>query len=239
MKRALFLALALLSACGAKTPPLTGILGAEDAAAWKELGFSPVFRDEAAASAAGLKLIHWTCEPDKAPNDLFRALDRQPAAWMALGLTSWTETPGALGPTKVAVFPSRKELRLAAYLALIGGAKGVLFSGVERGDDKLIDYPEQWQALASVARELNALAPALAAPWERIEAGSLAAARWRAARPYLVAANPTKSTACLPDALTAADWRPLFEPRRELERPLCLAPRQALVLEGPRWEAGH
>lgn len=135
-------------------------------------------------------------------------------------------------------------LRLRGARAVVGGAAGVVFVLPAPPPGRaLVDYPEEWQALARAGRELLELRPVLeSGPGEEppfaVPAGVLGRAWTRGGRRYVLLVNDGARPAPFePDALVP--WRALFQPRadaREALSPcgaaLCLEPGRALWLEG-------
>lgn len=135
-------------------------------------------------------------------------------------------------------------LRLLVARAAVRGRAGVLFTLPRTTDAReLTDFPEEWQALARVAREAAALRPILEsgvdAPDPFPVPDGVEARAWRFdGRLYVLLVNDSGAGAPLPaDALRP--WRALFEVRadaRELlvpcEDAACLPPGRALWLEG-------
>lgn len=136
------------------------------------------------------------------------------------------------------------RLRLLVSLAEVNGRAGAFFTLPKAAPGReLTDYPEEWQALARVARETDALRPILEsgleapAPFPTPEGVAVRAWRFRG-RLYVLLVNEGPRPA--PLAVEALKpWRALFEARadaRELLVPcgagLCLPGERALWLEG-------
>jgi|CXWL01.1.fsa_nt_gi hypothetical protein len=151
--------------------------------------------------------------------------------------------PGASGGS-LEIMADWETLRFLAARAAARGAAGVFFRlpASPEGRD-LLDYPEEWQALSRVAREMTAMQPLL-------EEGSIVATPFAAAqglearawvyrgRRYGLLVNSSSMDVAF-DADAIAPWRVLFEVRadaRELLVPcgvkFCLPPGRALWLEG-------
>lgn len=135
------------------------------------------------------------------------------------------------------------RLRLCVGQAAVRGRTGVLFKLPGGAGGEASDYPEEWQALARVARETAALRPILRFGVEAdlpfsVPVG-VAARAWRhQGRLYVLLVNATSRPLPIP-ALSLAPWRALFEVRadpRELLAPcgggLCLPADRVLWLEG-------
>ncbi|MCM2304958.1 MAG: hypothetical protein NDJ72_09665 [Elusimicrobia bacterium] len=136
------------------------------------------------------------------------------------------------------------DLRLHVARAAIEGRTGVFFILPKTADAReLTSYPEEWQALARVARETAAIRPVLEAGIETalpFPAPAGAAARaWRyQGRLYVLLVNDGEAALPVsPDDLRP--WRALFEVRadaRDLLSPCpegrCLPAGRVLWLEG-------
>jgi len=66
--------------------------------------------------------------------------------------------------------PTPAEERCMTYLALVHGAKGIIYWAHTASKYYIRDYPEHWTALKSLAGELRDLSPVLLAPASRIKA---------------------------------------------------------------------
>lgn len=169
--------------------------------------------------------------------------------WFLVQAFDWRDWPQR-DPKKPRVgrFPDHAEIRLMSYLAVLHGARGLFFYTMKRGDgSSLLDWPELWQAVARVAREMRAMQPIwsenrrIPLPFEPnpdgVEAGGW---RWRG-RDYIVIANRHPDRLLkVPETLLRRRWRPLFEPRRDARELLhpaqgafYLQPGRVLVFEGP------
>lgn len=172
--------------------------------------------------------------------------------WMVLQAMDWRDFPQR-DPKKPRIgrFPDHFEIRFMSYLAILHGARGLFYFTFRKpGGKTLLDYPEQWQALARVTREIKSLQPIL-------EKGGLSplpfppdpdgveARTWRyRGRDYCVILNRKGGMMQrVPDELLSGSWRPLFEPRRDPRdllkkagRAWYLRPYQVMVFEsGLRW----
>jgi hypothetical protein len=155
-----------------------------------------------------------------------------PSGWTAES----AEAKGAMAP--------RRRLRWLAARAVARGAPGIFFRLPPLPEGReFADFPEEWQALARVARELSLAGPILEdgretpppfAPGPGIEAKC-----WtRAGRRYLLLVNAGPGPVSL-DETRLSGWRALFEARSDARELLtacpggrCLAAEQALWLEG-------
>ncbi len=164
-----------------------------------------------------------------------------------LGLTVVDRAPSGAAMESAAAgekIADWNRLRFLAALAAAEGKTGIFFLlPVPPAGRALVDYPEEWQALARVARELRAVRPILEQGVETLPAVPLPpGVEGRAwdflGRPYLLLVNASDAPVPV-DAAPLARFRALFEVRadaRELLVPcageLCLAPGRVLWLEG-------
>lgn len=253
---------AALAGCGRPSPaPLDapnrfpiGVLGVDDAGRLQELresGFDAVGAQggapgtEAPVVPSEVVLLRWSMGPAQALAQSLeaarRAKPKGSRIWLSIGVWEEGDIPH---------LPPYRELRLRSYLAIVRGVRGLFYhSARRRGRWGLLDFPEEWQVLLRLGRELKALQPvlergeALPSPWT---APGIESRRWRlGGRDYAVLLNDGPARACLPEAPLRA-WRPLFEVRRDLRDVLpsgqgvvCLDPGRVLALEGPwRLELG-
>lgn len=134
-------------------------------------------------------------------------------------------------------------LRLLTARAAVRGRAGVFFTLPKPIEGReAADYPEEWQALARVARETAALRPILESGVEApapFSAAGVEARAWRfRGRLYVLLVNDSGADAAVREE-DFRPWRALFEVRadaRELLAPCsagrCLAAGRALWLEG-------
>lgn len=136
------------------------------------------------------------------------------------------------------------ELRLRVAQAAVEGRAGVYFALPKTPEGReATSYPEEWQALARVAREMAAMRPILEAGVETeppltVPAGGGARA-WRyQGRLYVLLVNGSANALPI-DAESLRPWRALFEVRsdaRDLLVPCaagrCLPAERVIWLEG-------
>lgn len=156
--------------------------------------------------------------------------------WMVLQAMDWRDFP-QVDPKKPRIgrFPNHAEIRFMSYLAIAHGARGLFYFTFEKsGGLTLFDYPEQWQAVVRVVREIKALQPVLekGKPIDlsfEFEEPGLEAKVWRyRGRDYVIVLNRKKDRdALFPKELLDFHWRPLFEVRRD--------PRDLLKKSGDSW----
>jgi len=136
------------------------------------------------------------------------------------------------------------QLRLLVARAAVRGRTGAFFILPPTPAGKeMTDFPEEWQALARVARETAALRPILESGVDAAlpfgEPQGAEARAWRhQGRVYVLLVNDSGAAAPVA-AETLIDFRALFEVRadpRDVLSPcpggLCLPPGRALWLEG-------
>ena len=144
-------------------------------------------------------------------------------AWAVLQAFNWKDYPQR-DPQKPRIgrFPELREIRFMTYHAVLAGAGGIWYYSYRKPEHKTLpDVPEEWFTVTSVARELAAMRsifekgepsrlPFPPEPW------GVQAKAWRYhGRDYVIILNPFGDEELLvPGELLAADWRPLFEPRR-------------------------
>jgi len=138
-------------------------------------------------------------------------------------------------------------LRLLAARVAASGANGVYFRlpAVPAGRD-ILDFPEEWQAVARVARELLLMRPVLqggdpAPPPIAVPAGMESNAWTFEGRVYTLIVNPTGEPLRIADE-GLIGRRALFEVRADPRQDLaacgggrCLPPGGVLWLEGRPW----
>lgn len=150
----------------------------------------------------------------------------------------------ASGPGAAERLADWSALRLLAARAAVRGRSGVIFTLPASADGReLTDFPEEWQALARVARETAALRPVLEsgvdapAPFPVPE--GIEARAWRLrGRLYLLLVNDSGAPVPVPSE-ELRPWRALFEVRADARQVLsscsgglCLPAGRALWLEG-------
>lgn len=151
--------------------------------------------------------------------------------------------PGAKDAA-VEVIADWEKLRFLAARAAVRGADGIFFRLPRPPEGRdILDYPEEWQAMARVARELLAMRPILESgrpspsPFA-VPAGVEAGSWIRDGRRYVLMVNTSGAPAPI-DADSLAPWRALFavrsDPRQVLAvcgRQRCLPPFGVFWLEG-------
>jgi hypothetical protein len=166
-----------------------------------------------------------------------------------------SDRPPAQASVETAAVPGTKDaaveliadwekLRFLAARAAARGADGIFFRLPREPEGRdLLDYTEEWQAMARVAREMVAMRPILESgrpspsPFP-VPAGVEAGSWTREGRRYVLMVNASVSAAPI-DVDSLAPWRALFavrsDPRQVLAacgRQRCLPPSGVLWLEG-------
>lgn len=132
------------------------------------------------------------------------------------------------------------KLRFLLWRAVAQGASGIWF---QLPGGNLLGYPEEWQALARLARELRAARPIIdggaAGPTPFPAPPGVFVRSWtRYGRRYVLLVNASAAPAPLPADLLEP-WRAMFAVRADARqllptcgRALCLPPEGVLWLEG-------
>lgn len=137
------------------------------------------------------------------------------------------------------------ELRLRVAQAAVEGRTGVYFTLPKSAEGlEVSSYPEEWQALARVARETAAMRPILEAGVEAapplLVPDVVRARAWRyQGRLYVLLVNGSANAAPI-DVESLKPWRALFEARADA-RGLLVPCRGAMCLPGGRavWLEGR
>lgn len=133
--------------------------------------------------------------------------------WAVLQAMDWRDYPQR-DPKKPRIgrFPTYAELRFMSYHAVLRGATGVYFFEFQRRSapgETLLDYPERWQALKRVVRELADLKDFFAAgPGETMPLDGLEGRLWASgARKLAILLNPTLSPVPIPKEFLGRRWQ--------------------------------
>ncbi|MBI5625188.1 MAG: hypothetical protein HY924_15530 [Elusimicrobia bacterium] len=177
-----------------------------------------------------------------------RSLPKDKPVWMVLQAFDWSEDSAMDHRALATRFPTYEEIRFMSYSSIMAGAKGLFYFRLPvPPSETLFDYPERWQAVARVTRELKLFKPVLEGgrpsplPFPPNPDGPDAKAWNLQGRTFVVLANPRKASFLkVPDEVMGAEWRPLFTLRREqksllkaIGKGFYLKPYQVLALEGP------
>jgi len=171
--------------------------------------------------------------------------DARAAHWAGLAVAA--EVPdGAVAASAAegGATASWSRLRSLAARAAVEGKTGVCFLAPRFPEGRaFVDYPEEWQALVRVAREMGEMRPVLEngvdepSPAAAAEGGESRAWRLRG-REYVLLVNAARVPVRV-DAQASARFRALFEARADPRDLLsacaggaCLPPERVLWLEG-------
>lgn len=158
--------------------------------------------------------------------------------WAVLQAMDWRDYPQR-DPKKPRIgrFPTFEELRFMTYHAVLRGASGVYYFEFQRRSvpgKSLLDYPERWQALKSVVKELTALKAFFAAdPGEKLRLDRLEGRQWRkGGKSLAVLLNPTSTPVPVPKGFREKPWQVMFSESLDPERAIgtTLAPWHVAVL---------
>lgn len=158
--------------------------------------------------------------------------------WAVLQAMDWKDYPQR-DPQKPRIgrFPTHEELRFMTYHAVLRGASGVYYFEFQRRSvpgKSLLDYPERWQTLKSVVKELSVLKTFFAPdPGERLPFDVLEGRRWqKGGKGLAVLLNPTSTPIPLPKEFLEGPWQALFSVSLDPERAFgtALAPWNVAVL---------
>ncbi|MFH2204844.1 MAG: hypothetical protein ABIJ96_17150, partial [Elusimicrobiota bacterium] len=164
----------------------------------------------------------------------YRHLPAGKPLWMVIQAYDWRDEPQR-SKKRIGRFPSYDEIRFMSYLSIVHGAKGLFYFTLKKpgGRNLLEDFPEQWQALARVVREIKTLQPVLEKgegipfPAPLNEMGLEGKAWSYRGTSFAILVNRSTSPVALPGEFLDASWRPLFEARRD--------PRDLLAEKSGRW----
>lgn len=140
--------------------------------------------------------------------------------WMVLQAFNWRDYRQR-DPAKPRIgrFPTRAEIRFMSYLAIVHGASGLFYFQLDKpGKGRLLDFPDEWRALSSVAGEIASLRPVLEGgqgetmAFSRTRLG-MEGMRWaHGGSEYAVILNRLRANVVeMPEHLLEAGWRALFE----------------------------
>lgn len=208
------------------------------------------------AAIGDIMMMDWYPVPHKPTDSVADQADLVTAAlpkgkpfWMVVQAYDWADETKDPVKRKGLRFPDHYEIRFMSYLSVLHGARGLFYFTLGKQGKTLYDFPELWQAVARVSREMRAMRPIFESgapqrlPFEPDP--NLEARAWRyRGRDYVVIANRrAKFQQKVPDELLKREWRPLGETRRDPRELLkaaygayYLRPYQVMVFESPiRW----
>ncbi|MDD5304790.1 MAG: hypothetical protein PHS14_16970 [Elusimicrobia bacterium] len=207
--------------------------------------------DAKRALAAGLLALASACAPEE-PRGFELGLLSPAGPGVETAARAAGMTVRAAAPAGAESFGAREEdrmadwsrLRLLVARAAVRGRSGAFFTLPDYPDGRgPADYPEEWQALARVARETAAMRPVLEHGREAAVPLTLPdgveARAWRfQGRLYVLLVNADSPSAAIPEQ-SLEPWRALFEVRADARDLLvacgggrCLPAGRAVWLEG-------
>ena len=138
--------------------------------------------------------------------------------WMVIQAYDWADEMSAEKTRMKGLrFPTQAEIRFMSYLSVLHGARGLFYFTLAKKGKTLFDYPELWQAVSGVSREIREMRPIFESG-ERIRlpfpipTGGLEAAAWRhRGCEYLVLVNRTRDRQWkVPAEALEPRWRTIF-----------------------------
>lgn len=161
-------------------------------------------------------------------------LPRGKPLWMVVQAYDWRDEPQRR-KIRIGRFPSYPEIRFMSYLSIVHNVNGLFYFTFRKpgGRNLLDDFPEQWQALVRVTREIKELQPMLEQgdeipfPVERLDNGLEGRAWNYRGKPFAVLVNRSTAPASFPGEFLDAAWRPMFEVHRD--------PKRLLTKQGESW----
>jgi hypothetical protein len=158
--------------------------------------------------------------------------------WAVLQAMDWRDYPQR-DPKKPRIgrFPTPGELRFMTYHSVVRGAAGVYYFEFQirsTPGKTLLDYPERWQALKDVVKELSTLKEFFGGgSSEPVPMNGLEGRLWRhGGKKLAVLVNATSVPASIPKEFQASRWHALFSASLAPEQfsRSTLAPWQVAVL---------
>lgn len=136
--------------------------------------------------------------------------------WAVLQAMDWRDYPQRdHKKPRIGRFPNFSEIRFMTYHAILRGASGIFyFEFIRRYSEgeTLLDYPERWQRLKDVVRELRFLKPFFeSGPGEVLDVPGLEAKAWRRNGDRVtIYLNSTPTEAALPESALDGTWKAAF-----------------------------
>jgi hypothetical protein len=93
-----------------------------------------------------------------------RAVFNEKPVWAVIQAFDWSAFPVGEEKREWGRTPTYEEERCLSYLALVHGAKGLFYFTFKGGNYYIKDYPQHWEEVKKVVRELNQIYPLLLAP---------------------------------------------------------------------------
>lgn len=111
-------------------------------------------------------MMDWYPVPHRAPDSvadqidlLMKTLPKGKPFWMVIQAYDWADE--IKDPTKIKGlrFPNRHEIRFMSYIAVMHGARGLFYCTLLKKGKTLFEYPELWQEVSVVTREIRDMRP--------------------------------------------------------------------------------
>ncbi|MBI3289040.1 MAG: hypothetical protein HYZ74_05945 [Elusimicrobia bacterium] len=205
------------------------------------------------AGVADVMMMDWYPIPHRTAESVAEQIDLVvsvlPAGkpfWMVVQAYDWADQ--ITDPEKLKKglrFPTRAEIRFMSYVSVLHGARGLFYFALTKKKKTLFDYPELWQAVSGVTREMRRMQPifergrGIPLPFA-IPTGGLEAGAWRhRGRDYVVLVNRrARRDWRVPAEILDGRWRARFasadDPKALLRRfgsAYYLRAQDVLVLE--------
>lgn len=173
------------------------------------------------------------------------ALPKEKPFWMVVQAYDWADEISDPVKRNGLRFPNHAEIRFMSYVAVVHGARGLYYFALSKKGKTLFDYPELWQSVSRVSREMRGMQPVfergrlIPLPFPPHPDG-VEAKSWRyRGRDYVVILNRKgKFYQKIPQVFLGAEWTLLHEVGRnprDLLLPLqgawYLRPYQVMVFE--------
>lgn len=150
------------------------------------------------------------------------AIPRGKPLWMVVQAYDWADEIKDPEKRKRLRFPSHSEIRFMSYLSVLHGARGLFYFCLQKKGTTLFDYPELWQVVARIAREMKEMQSVferggpIPLPFEPNPDGVEARAWHYRGRDYVVIVNRRRGVKLkLPGVMLEARWRLIFEDGRD------------------------
>lgn len=138
--------------------------------------------------------------------------------WMVIQAYDWAdEVTDPVKLKKGLRFPTQMEMRFMSYLSVLHGARGLFYFTLAKKGKTLFDYPELWQGVSAVAREIKLMQPILEhgermlVPFPTRTEGLEAGAWQYHGHRYVILVNRREhGEQSLPVELLSGSWQVLF-----------------------------
>jgi len=185
-------------------------------------------------------MMDWYPVPHKATDSVADQIDIVMAAipkgkpfWMVIQAYDWADE--VTDPAKLKMggglrFPNRSEIRFMSYLSVLHGARGLFYFCLRKKGKTLFEYPELWQGVSGVSREIKVMQPILERgkkiplPFDITAKGLEAMALRYHMRDYVIIVNRRRDALVrFPEELLKPKWHPLFEVQSNAKKLLAAA----------------